>query len=214
MRMAPAELFSQLREEVELHGRLETGTLDLPALRRDGSIRRVPEGDGAADVAVGDGWSLGVKWPAYVQLIERMPGTRFIVCLRHPLDTIASFKLVGGSVKAGMDYNIPFNRAMNDQLRSVGTEATRRVALYEYVHTLIRPHLDRANVLAVRYEDWFTDPTALWSRIEAFLERPLNPPTPRIRHVDRRDILTAEDRRLIAEQCKSASWLGYDLESA
>jgi hypothetical protein len=77
------------------------------------------------------------------------------------------------------------------------------------------PHLDRPEVLVVRYERWFTEPGAQLTEIGAFLGIDLTRPLARIRPpLNPAPEPTAEDEReraLICRHCRTAARLGYDL---
>lgn len=175
MRLPPAALFASLRAEVERTGTLTRTRLDPEALRRESRVRWRRSGQVRAAAPVDDRWLLGVKWPAFWRYLGRLPNTRFLVCVRHPLEVVASFRRKGGRLQDGYDYGIPFNAAMNARLEAATDDpAERRVLLYEHINARILPHLDDPNVLVVRYERWFDDPDGLRDEIGAFLEVPLD----------------------------------------
>ena len=214
MRMPPAELFASLRREIASTGRLARGRLDVPALRRDGAARRLPEGRASVAIRVGEDYLLGVKWPAYWRFLDLLPDTKFLVCIRHPFQVVASFKRSGGRLAEGLDYDTRFNRAMNGWLLSATRDpAVRRVMLYDYVMSRVIPHLGRPNVLAVRYERWLEDPPALMEEVRAFLGADLHPPALAIRE-PRSPGLPEDEARLVAARCTTATALGYDLSTA
>lgn len=170
MRMAPADLFASLRGEIDDTGSLTRTRLDPVALQDEGRVRWRRSGQVEAPIPTGDGYLLGVKWPAFWRYLERLPDTRFLVCVRHPLEVVASFERKGGRLAEGFDYDIPFNARMNARLAlATDDPRDRRVLLYEHINSRIVPHLDDDNVLVVRYERWFRDPGALREEIGAFL---------------------------------------------
>jgi Sulfotransferase family len=212
MRLPPAELFASLRDEVETTGKLKRGRLDLHELCRSGRVRWCKEGEAGVEVSVESSWLLGVKWPGYWRYLGYLPRTRFIVCLRDPYDVIASFKAMGGRVGEGLQYDTRFNREMNRELRAATSDpALRRVLLFEYVHRHLLPHLERPEVLVVRYERWFDDRAALLGDISRFLDSPVS-----TGHVDlrrpRSDGLSRHDRDLIAAHCATATKFGYAIK--
>jgi Sulfotransferase family len=212
MRLPPAELFASLRDEVETTGKLKRGRLDLHELCRSGRVRWCKEGEAGVEVSVESSWLLGVKWPGYWRYLGYLPRTRFIVCLRDPYDVIASFKAMGGRVGEGLQYDTRFNREMNRELRAATSDpALRRVLLFEYVHRRLLPHLERPEVLVVRFERWFDDRAALLGDISRFLGYPVS-----AGHVDlrrpRSDGLSRHDRDLIAAHCATATKFGYAIK--
>jgi hypothetical protein len=212
MRLPPAQLFASLRREVETTGKLARGRLDLDELRRSGGVRWCREGKARPDVPVQPPWLLGVKWPGYWRYLGRLPGTRFIVCLRDPSEVIASFKAAGGRVAQGLQYDTQFNRDLNRELLDVTDDpALRRVLLFEYVHQRVLPHLSSANVLVVRYERWFDERDALLREVSQFLGREVSACHVDIRPSNSMDSLSQRDRDLIASQCTTAAELGYGI---
>jgi Sulfotransferase family len=212
MRLLPAQLFASLRNEVDTAGRLSRGRLDLHELRRSGRVRWCPEGEVETEVSVETPWLLGVKWPGYWRYLGCLPATRFIVCLRDPYETIASFKAAGGRVSQGLQYDTRFNRELNRELLEMTRDpALRRVLLFDYVHQRIIPHLVRREVLVVRYERWFTDHDALLRDISRFLGRQITSQHVEIRRPETADTLSGRDRGLIASSCTTAAALGYEV---
>jgi hypothetical protein len=212
MRLPPAELFASLRDEVETTGKLKRGRLDLHELCRSGLVRWCKEGEASVDVGVESSWLLGVKWPGYWRFLGYLPRTRFIVCLRDPYDVIASFKAMGGRVGEGLQYDTRFNREMNKALQEATSDpALRRVLLFEYVHRRLLPHLERPEVLVVRYERWFDDRRALLGDISRFVGYPISAARIKIRR-PQSDGLSRHDRDLIAAHCGTAATLGYSIK--
>lgn len=208
MRLPPAELFASLRAEVAT-GRLRRGRLDLDALEHDGRVVWCRDGERDHPVAAGPDSLLGVKWPAFWRYLELLPTTRFLVCLRDPATTIQSFAHVGGRLAQGLDYDTPFNRVMNETLTAATAEpAERRVLLYDYINERIVPHLSRPNVLAVRFERWFTEPEALVAEVGRFLGVELRTGVAR---VDARPPRALDDETLarVRRYCRTAESLGY-----
>lgn len=209
LRLMPHDLFSSLRSEIQ-SGTLKRGRLDLDARAR-GEVRWHRDGEVRYPVAVDSDFRLGVKWPAFWQYLPMLPATKFVVTVRHPAEVVTSFGQQAGTLARGLDYDVPFNRQMNnDLLEATSDDLTRRVLLYEYVNSRLLPHLDRDNVYVARYERWFQDPQVLMSEIAHFLGLPnlvldieIRPAKPRLP--------SDELRRLIAEKAPSASALGYDL---
>ncbi|MGH2653251.1 MAG: sulfotransferase [Actinomycetota bacterium] len=211
MRLAPARLFPSLREEMEETGHLRRGKLDVTTLYRDGGVRWCTEGVSAVPVRCPDDCLVGIKWPAFWRYLELLPATKFVVCLRHPLEVVASYRKAGGSLAEGFDYDIPFNRAMNAELRaSTADEAIRRIRLYDYINARVLPFLERPNVLAVRYERWFTEPEAVLNELGEFLGTDLRGNRARIQP-PRQEDQWREEIQLIRAHCTTAERLGYAL---
>lgn len=209
LRLPPAELFRSLRDEIDSTGVLTRGRLDVAALRAEGAVRWCHDGELPEPVSTSPGYLLGVKMPALWRYLDRLPNTKFLVCLRDPVEVVHSFCATGGRLAQGLDYDVPFNRAMNeDLLAATHDDGVRRALLYEYVNSRVLPHLQRDNVLPVRYERWFTDPDGQLADIAGFLgvvlpRRPavLRPPTGRP---------SRAEAELARRYCGVASALGYD----
>lgn len=205
--LLPAELFTSLRAELE-DGVLRRGRLDVGALRSSGAVRWCRDGERPVDVEMDGGYALGVKFPTFWQYLDVLPQTRFLVCVRDPRDTVASYAATGGRLAAGLDYDVPFNRVMNEHLLGVTDDpALRRVLMYDYINQRILPHLDRPNVMVVRYERWFEDPRALLDEVGAFLEVRL-PDVPAV--IRSRPVSDpGMHDELIRRHCTTAPALGY-----
>lgn len=210
LRRAPADLFTSLREEIDGTGRLTRGRLDTRALEAEGRVVWRREGEVPHEVEVEPGYRLGVKWTAYWRFLGLLPDTKFLVCLRHPVEVVSSFREHGGRLADGLDYDVAFHRAMNDDLVDATRDASiRRVFLYDYVHEHVIPHLAHDNVMAVRYERWFDDPGRLVTDIGEFLGVPVPHVRARLQAPDSR--ASAEDREAVRRHCSTASVLGYDV---
>lgn len=212
MRLPPAELFRSLRAEIDGEGMLGRGRLDLRALREERLVRWSPDGGTPLRLGLEPGYLLGVKWPIFWRYLERLPTTRFLVCLRHPLEVIGSFKRTGGRLAEGLDYDTAFNRAMNEELRrATDNPAERRVLLYDYVHSRLLPHLERPNVLVVRYERWFDDPAGMLGEIGGFLGLELSLETVVLKRPPNQTGLSGEEVDLIRRRCTTGEALGYSI---
>jgi hypothetical protein len=210
LRLAPAELFASIRREIDATGRLSGSKLDVGALANEGRVDWAEADRRQAAVRVDGDYRLGVKWPAFWRYLPLLPATRFLVCLRDPREVVVSFRRVGGRLGQGLEYDVAFHRRMNRTLAgATGDPAVRRVLLFDYVHSRILPYLDRPNVLAVRYERWFTEPEALLDEIATFLGTPLAHPPARVRAREAPVALAEEDERALAELCTTARALGY-----
>ena len=212
MRLPPRDLFRSIRREIDETGRLSQGKLDVTMLMREGKVRWVDEGEGAHDVQVQDGYLLGVKWPAFWRYLELLPDTKFLVCVRDPQEVITSFKRIGGRLALGLGYDLAFDRRVNRALSEATRDlALRRVLLYEMVYSNVLPHLNRKNVLTVRYERWFDDPESLLSEVSSFLGVPLNRRPVGIRSPQDAPGLPRRERDLLSANCRSMRELGYSI---
>lgn len=211
MRVPPGDLFASIRRHIARAGELRHGKLDVEALS-SGAVRWTAEGDNAVPLEVEEDFSLGVKWPIYWRFLPYLPDTKFLVTLRHPYEVVASCQRMSGQLRLGLNYDMPFNDAMNRALKqSTRDIAVRRIKLYDYVYERVLPFLERDNVLPVRYERWFTEPERLRQEIGAFLGVPVGPGLPKIRE-PRSDVLSLEDRKLVQMHCTTAAALGYTLD--
>jgi hypothetical protein len=213
LRMPPAQLFRSLREEIS-SGTVRRGRLDVGTLQRSGDVRWGRDGDFPHSVEVDDHYLLGVKLPVFWRYLDVLPSTKFLICIRHPVEVVQSFAGAGGRLAEGLDYDAGFNREMNEALRiATDDRAVRRALLFEYVASRIVPHLNDPNVLLVRYERWFTDRLGLMTEVGRFLAVELGPGMPVVR-TPRMVEHDPEVVRLVERHCPSAAALGYDLRSA
>ncbi len=214
LRLPPAELFASLRREIDQTGRLERGRLDVAGMLRDGRVDWGRDGECGHDVDVDEGYLLGVKWPAFWRYLELLPHTKFLVCLRDPIEVISSYRMKGGRLVLGLEYDVAFNRALNEELEgATRSAALRRILLYDTINLRMLPYLDRPNVFAVRYERWFTDRDGLVNELSDFLGVDLGPGAPVIKPPRTESGLSAKELELIREHCRSAEPLGYALEA-
>jgi hypothetical protein len=211
MRLAPADLFASLREEIAQTGWLRRGRLDVGALSAKGEVRWGRDGEFPHSVSTARDYLLGVKWPAFHRYLPLLPQTKFLICLRHPVEVINSYSKQGGRLRAGLEYDIAFNRKMNTYVRgATGEDSLRRILLYDYVNLQLIPFLERPTVFVVRYERWFEDKENLLRELGEFLGTHLGPGKAVIRRPRPVDI-PASELELIQRHCKSAAILGYDL---
>ena len=86
-----------------------------------------------------------MKFPAFWRYLDLLPDTRFLVCLRNAVEVVRSYAHTGGRLQQGLDYDVPFNREMNEHLLAQTDDlAVRRVLLYDYIHQRMLPHLHRS----------------------------------------------------------------------
>ena len=183
-RLPPADLFRSVRDEIASTGMLSRGRLDVAALQDSGRVTWTRDGERPCAVAVAEGYLLGIKLPAFWRYLPLLPETKFLVCVRDPAETIASYRGAGGRLALGLEYDVPFHARMNEMLEAATTDVRQRqVMLYDHVNRHIVEQLGRPNVFEVRYERWFSDPEALLREIGEFLgadvSRPLSQVRPR-----------------------------------
>jgi hypothetical protein len=211
LRLAPAQLFASLR--AELRGRaLRSGHLDVAALKARGEVVTCTQREAHVPVECDDDVLLAVKCPVLWRYLDRLPSTRFLVCVRDPREVVASCLRSPGRLAEGLDYDVPFNRGLNRHLlEATGDAAIRRVLLYDYVYERILPHLSRPEVLVVRYERWFTEPHVLLAELGAFLETDLSHPLAHVRSPRNRAAQPLQDdvATLVRRHCLTAGLLGY-----
>jgi hypothetical protein len=215
LRLPPAELFASLRDEVERTERVSRTRLDVASLEQEGRVVWCRDGERPVPVSVDPEWKLVVKWPSFWRYLDLLPNTRFLVCLRDPYETVASFAGTGGRLAEGLEYDVPFHRAMNDELAAATKDpAERRALLYERVHRRILPHLEKPNVLPVRYERWWSDPDVQLREIADFVgvEVEVAGAGALIGRARARPVLEPDQVGAIGRLCRSAEVLGYPLD--
>ena len=213
MKLAPADLFRSIRQEISATGSVGRGRLNIGALSNEGEVRWTRDRAASRSVHLERQYLLGVKWPAFWRYLDLLPGTKFLVCLRHPAEVIASYKKRGGRLGQGLEYRTAFNRRMNEYLLSATDDSLlRQVMLYDYIHERLLPHLERPNVLTVRYERWFVEPKAVLGEIEAFLNVPLAPGAVEIRTPAGDQSLDQNEMQVIRAHCSTAQALGYKFD--
>jgi hypothetical protein len=98
---------------------------------------------------------------------------------------------------------------MNKELQQATSDpALRRVLPFEYVHQRLLPHLERPEVLVVRYERWFDDREALLRDLSQFLGHCITAKHIEIRRLESGG-LSRRDRDLIGRHCTTAAHFGY-----
>lgn len=212
LRLAPAQLFRSLRQELETTSTCRRGKLRHDVLLDSGRVEWGAEGESAPSVTVSPQTRLGVKWPAFWRYLPLLPRTRFLVCVRDPREVLRSFVTQGGRLARGLEYDVAFHAAMNRALTaSTCDDAVRRALLWEYITSRIVPFLDRPNVYVLRYERWFSQREQVMTELSEFLGTKLAPgparlEQPRAAHRNAPDPALEE---LILRHCPSARQLGY-----
>lgn len=209
--LPPAELFRHVRRRLRDEGTIG-GRIDLDRLVAEGSTAWVDDHPRRVEPPVDpDTVAVGVKWPSYWQLLDLLPDTRFLVCVRDPAEVISSFVGARGALRDGLELDVAFHADLNAGLRvATRRRADRRALLYETIVRGMLPHLDRPNVKLVRFERWQQDPEALLAEVGAFLGVDTSHTHVRIRPTAREvPRLSPRERRAIARLCPSATALGY-----
>jgi hypothetical protein len=208
LRLLPAELFRSLRAEM-MAGSLNRGRLDLESLERDGAVVWHRDRERTHPVTISETTAVGVKFPAFWRYLSRLPSAKFLVCLRDPAEVVGSYAGTNGRLAQGLEYDVPFNAAMNEHLLATTDDVLeRQIEMYDYIHEQVLPHLARPNVLPIRYERWFEEPRNVIDEISTFLHVDAARPRP----VIRRRSANARDSRLdhyVRSRCRTAHALGY-----
>lgn len=161
-------------------------------------------------------------------ILRLMPGARVVLCVRHPLDTLASWKGTFAHLAAGDPANVPVGgladpflpahlRAGLEVVASIAEAAYRRAAWWRLLaQDVVRW---RERVVIVRYEDLVADPARELQRVLGPLARDAGHPRgvakPSRSRVARRQTLEDADYDAVATQCADiAAMLGYDDVSA
>ncbi|MGH8232980.1 MAG: sulfotransferase family protein [Rhodanobacteraceae bacterium] len=161
-------------------------------------------------------------------ILRLMPEARVVLCVRHPLDTLASWKGTFAHLAAGDPSNVPVGGLadpfLSAQLRdglqviaSLPEAAYRRAAWWRLLAQEVVRWRER--VVIVRYEDLVADPARESQRALGPLARAAGRPRielkPSPARTSRRRKLDDADYDAVATQCADvASLLGYDDVSA
>jgi hypothetical protein len=157
-------------------------------------------------------------------ILQVMPQARVVACVRHPLDTLASWKGTFAHLAKGDPSALPVGGLadpflpahLRDGLRDIARltdPAVRRAAWWCLLAEEILRWRER--IVIVRYEDLVADPHAQMRRLLGPLRRVagnanpgLQPSTPRIA---RRQVLEEADWHAVASLCAGvAEAFGYD----
>ena len=152
-----------------------------------------------------------------------MPNAPIIACIRHPLDTIASWKSTFPHLKNAAVESLPVGNVddpfltehQRQRLREIAAsddEALRRALLWRYLAEILLDNRDR--IVLIRYEEMVADPGAALAKIlrnvagasSLRIPRDIQASSPRIK----REVLTDADYQAIGGVCgQVAAELGY-----
>ena len=161
-------------------------------------------------------FKLGMKNPeVFLELLPlfREAGTRCVITARHPVSVINSWvKKVEKRLSKGGTIEGTFANGQCITYDSPSEDSVlRRIDLYNHFAGLMTDHLEDANVMLIRYEDWFTDKEQL-ARVCRFLGVPV------LRHLNPQLILpdplmiSEEEQQAILAGCLVAHKFGYFTE--
>ncbi|MGN2242005.1 sulfotransferase [Frateuria sp. GZRR33] len=160
-------------------------------------------------------------------LLHVMPEARVAMCIRHPADTLASWKVTFAHLASGDPRELPVggladpylparHRGALERIAALEHPAWRRAAWWRMLAEEVLRWRDHPRVTVVRYEELVAHPAA---RIAALLGplasragRPIAPFEPSQVRTRRRRGLDAEDWRALQALCGGlAAALGYHL---
>lgn len=161
-----------------------------------------------------------------LQIRQDMPDATIVACVRHPFDSIASWKgtfgHLGGATVEGFRIGHSGDRALSVQAQGrlldiavTASQERRRALLWRHLASLILESRDVLHLL--RYEDLVADPqmhiSTLLKRIPYSPDfRPVQPFSPSSVSHKRSANLNIQDIQAIREICsETASAFGYDL---
>jgi hypothetical protein len=145
-----------------------------------------------------------------------MPRARFVICVRNPVDTIASWKasfehlrqadLTIRPVGGPDDPNLsPRWRAALEEIETTQNLAVRRAKLWRYLAERVLEDCANGHTL-VRYEDLVADPIAVLAKLlDGLPAGTLGDGWQRPRPRDRRSVLDPEDMEAISVICAPAA---------
>lgn len=211
LRLPPSDLFAWFRAEA-LRGRVPRTRLDMGALQGSGRVAWNQRPEDFPVQGADRSTLYGVKWPCFWQLLGASAHVKFLVCVRDPASVVASMGRQSGRLPLGLDYDVPFNRELNARLQGVGGGAQKCcIAHFDAVYEHALQFVGSRNVMWVRYERWFQDPSAQLSEISEFLGADLTLSPVRIEGAAE-PMLTAggSDAAAIRAMSATAARLGYD----
>jgi Sulfotransferase family len=159
-------------------------------------------------------------------LLDALPKATFIACVRHPFDTLASWKTTFSHLseatvrqfRLGYLGDPYLSQEANARLQLIDQEVqpeVRRALLWNHLAQIILEHRDR--LILLRYEDLVTNPELklreLWHSLPGAPEFLANTPFAASSVRSKRQALSVLDRSAILEHtCELASQLGYALQ--
>jgi hypothetical protein len=176
-----------------------------------------------------DHWVLATKNTlAYMArldgILRVMPDVRVVACVRHPLDTLASWKGTFAHLATGDPSTLPVGGLadpflpahLHDGMRDIvqlAEPAMRRAAWWCLLAEEILRWRDRIEI--VRYEDLVADPQVQMQRLLGPLSQVAGAPGPGLKpsaiRTARRQVLDPADRLAVASLCAGvAEAFGYD----
>lgn len=154
-------------------------------------------------------------------LRETLSHALIVACIRHPLDTIASWKTSFDHLASAQVEGFPIghpqdpwlspaHRQRIQEIAAMPQLSMRRALLWRALAELMREERDR--LLVIRYEDLVADPAAELGRILNRVGLSAHPaPTPSIPR-SKREALDEADEEAIRDLCaQAAGWFGYTL---
>lgn len=158
-------------------------------------------------------------------LRKALPGALIVACVRHPIDTIASWKstfahLAAGDLEGqmlGHSRDRLLTEAQRERLAQVAatpSQAKRRALLWNHLALLVLE--SRAQLMLLRYEDVVADPASslreVYASIPRMFEKVRMPAMRPSSARSKRSVLDAEDLHEIAATCAAtAAQLGYSI---
>jgi hypothetical protein len=204
------DLRSDILDGREIENKINNGKVVEDTRHIDERIRYRP-GVSGADFLLGTKNTLA--YLARLSIIKRaMPHATIVACIRHPLDTIASWK---GSFAHLRDVQFndfpvaytenPFltgvERTRLDEIQNTDNPAIRRALLWSHLAETIKSHEE--GLVIVRYEDLVATPDATIRRILAAVSGfDVDPPRMQaMQRRSRRDLLDNDDYQAVTDLC-------------
>lgn len=160
-------------------------------------------------------------------LLRVMPEARVVMCIRHPADTLASWKGTFAHLASGDPRILPVGgladpflpahlRRTLEDIIAMDRPAWRRAAWWRMLAEEVLRWHDHPRVTLLRYEDMVADPASEIARLLGPLAsragRPTHPLVPSVLRTGRRQNLDAEDWRALETLCAGlGESLGYDV---
>ncbi|RKZ59946.1 MAG: hypothetical protein DRQ99_22910, partial [Candidatus Parabeggiatoa sp. nov. 3] len=152
------------------------------------------------------------------QLKQVLPHAPIIACIRHPLDTIASWKTSFPHLKQAQVVDFPVG-SLNDpylsgwqrhqlsEIVATPNEALKRALLWRYLAEIILTNAHQ--LIIVRYEELVTQPVKVLKTILASI--PHAPPLPRRNQISastvrqKREVLDDDDLQAVNDICRESA---------